>query len=137
VCAVFAVIGFGLALPYLLLTLAPSLIRRLPAPGAWLGRLREGLGFLAGASTLWLLYALSRQVSSEGLAFIELALLGMGLLAWLRARQGTRAAARAVFAAGLLACAVSALWLADRNRLQPRPPLTRSNPIANLNNTGD
>jgi DsbC/DsbD-like thiol-disulfide interchange protein len=136
VCAVFAVIGFGLALPYLLLTLAPGLLRRLPAPGAWLERLREGLGFLAGASTLWLLYALSRQVSAEGLAFIELALLGMGLLAWLRSRPGSRAAARLVFAVGVLACAATALWLADHNRLEPRSPLTRSNPIANLNSTG-
>lgn len=136
-CAVFAIIGFGLALPYLLLTLVPSAVRLLPAPGAWLGRLREGLGFLAGASTLWLFYALSRQVSSEGLAFIELAVIGMGLLAWLRSRQGTRAAARALFALGVLACAVTALWLADQNRLAPRPWPARSNPpIATLDNSG-
>jgi thiol:disulfide interchange protein len=124
VCAVFAVVGFGLALPYLLLALAPAAARRLPVPGtepgAWLPRLREGLGFLAGGSTLWLLYALSRRVSPEGLAGIELALLGMSLLAWLRARQGTRPAARLVFVLGLAACAAGALWLADQNRLTPR-----------------
>ncbi len=124
VCAVFAVVGFGLALPYLLLALIPA-AHRLPvpgtAPGAWLPRLREGLGFLAGGSTLWLLYALSSRVSPEGLAGIELALLGMSLLAWLRAREGTRPAARLVFVLGLAACAAGALWLADQNRLTPRP----------------
>ncbi|MFL6262618.1 MAG: protein-disulfide reductase DsbD domain-containing protein [Thermoanaerobaculia bacterium] len=120
VAALFAVIGFGLAFPYLLILLAPALARRVPAPGAWLPRLREGLGFLAGGSALWLLYALSRRVSPEGLAWIELVLLGMGLLAWLRARQGTRAAARFILALGLAAGAAGALWLADHNRLTPR-----------------
>jgi DsbC/DsbD-like thiol-disulfide interchange protein len=121
VCAVFAMAGFGLALPYLFLALTPEAAGRLPVPGAWLPRLREGLGFLAGGGTLWLLYALSRRVSPEGLAWIELALLGMSLLAWLRTREGTRPAARLVFVLGLAACAAGAPWLADRNRLTPRP----------------
>ena len=60
---------------------------RCPRPAPWMPALREGLGFLAGGGTLWLLYALSRQVSPEGLAWIELALLGMALLAWLRHRR--------------------------------------------------
>jgi len=134
VAALFAVIGFGLAFPYLLILLAPALGRRVPEPGAWLPRLREGLGFLAGGGALWLLYALSRRVSPEGLAWIELALLGMGLLAWLRARQGTRRPARFVLALGLAACALGALWLADHNRLTPRPltalESTTHNPIS-------
>ncbi len=134
VCAVFAVIAFGLALPYLLLTLVPAVARAVPVPGAWLPRLREGLGFLAGGSALWLLYALSRQVSPEGLAWIELALLGMGLLAWLRAREGAHPATRFVFALALVACATGALWLAERNRLTPRPVTalesTTHNPIS-------
>ena len=130
VCAVFAVAGFGFALPYLFLILAPGAARRLPAPGPWLPRLREGLGFLAGGSALWLLYALSRQVSPEGLAGIELALLGMGLLAWLRARlaagEKTRPAARLALALGLAACVAGALWLADHNRLVPRAAARQS-----------
>lgn len=134
VTALFAVIGFGLAFPYLLILVAPALARKVPAPGVWLPRLREGLGFLAGGSALWLLYALSRRVSPEGLAWIELALLGMGLLAWLRSRQGTRRPARFVLALALAACAAGALWLADHNRLTPRPVTalesTTHNPIS-------
>ncbi|HEY0558631.1 MAG TPA: protein-disulfide reductase DsbD domain-containing protein [Thermoanaerobaculia bacterium] len=121
VCAVFAVIGFGLALPYLLLTLAPLRAR---AAAPWLPRLREGLGFLAGGSALWLLYRLSREVSPEGLATIELALLAMGLFAWLRARQGTGWPARLVLILALAACAAGALWLADHNRSIPRVAAT-------------
>jgi len=124
VAAVFAVVGFGLALPYLLLAAVPALVRALPAPGGWLPRVREGLGFLAGTGAFWVLYALSRQVSPEGIAFIELALLAMALLAWLRHREGSGRALRAILAVGLLACAAGALWLADHNRLIPRNAAT-------------
>ena len=55
-------------------------------------------------------------MSPEGLAAIELALLGMSLFAWLRARRGHPPAARLVFVLGLAACAAGALWLADHNR---------------------
>lgn len=116
VCAVYSVLGFGLALPYLLFLAVPGVVRRLPEPGAWLPRLREGLGFLAGAGTLWLLYSLSRQVSREGLAWIELSLLGLGLAAWLRAREGTGRVLRMALVLGLAACGAMALWMADLNR---------------------
>ena len=43
---------------------------------------------------------MSRQVSAEGLAWIELVLLGMALLAWLRHRQDGRRAFRFVLAWG-------------------------------------
>lgn len=146
VTAIFAVAGFGLALPYLLLAVVPALLRVFPAPGisgeagGWLPRLREGLGFLAAAGAFWVLYALSHQVSAEGIAFIELALLAMSLLAWLRHREGSGRTFRAVLAVGLLACAAGALWLADHNRLVPRArsaaslPTTPSIPTTGTNN---
>jgi suppressor for copper-sensitivity B len=118
VCIVFAVAGLGLALPYLILALVPSALRT--APGAGIPRLREGLGFLAGAGTFWTLHALSRQVSPEGLAWIELSLLAMALLAWLRAREGSGRALRLALALGIAVCAAGALWLADDNRLAVR-----------------
>ncbi len=78
---------------------------------------REALGFAALAAVLGLLYALSRQVSFEGLAWIELTLLGMSLCAWLRHKAADRRAFRLVLGLGLLTCALAAPWLADRNRL--------------------
>jgi DsbC/DsbD-like thiol-disulfide interchange protein len=130
VCAVFAVAGFGIALPYLLLAVMPG-GRRVGGPGdaepesasrVWPGRLREAFGFLALGSSLWLLFVLSRQVSPEGLAAVELALLALGLFAWLRARPGRRPAARLGLTVLIALCAAAALWLADHNRLSPRVP---------------
>jgi suppressor for copper-sensitivity B len=121
VCAIFAALGLGLALPYLLLAAVPSLALALPQPGRWVRTLREGLGFLAGASALWLLYALSHQVRPEGLAWVELTLLAMALFAWLRHRSRPRSVLKFGLAVALAAFAVAALWLADENRLSPRP----------------
>jgi DsbC/DsbD-like thiol-disulfide interchange protein len=117
----FTLLGLGLALPYLLVALLPDAVRVLPEPGTWVGMLRGALGFVAAGNALWLLYALGRQVSSTGLAAIELVLLATALLAWLRHQFGGagRLGLRIVLAVGLAACAVAAPWLADRNRLSP------------------
>lgn len=73
------------------------------------------LGFLAAAGTVGLLYLLSRQVRPEGLAAVELALLAMGLCAWLRHRSGRTLRIGLLIA--LLGCALAAPWLAERHRI--------------------
>ena len=44
VCALYSVIGFGLALPYLVLTAAPAAVRLLPAPGPLAAAPARGAG---------------------------------------------------------------------------------------------
>ena len=74
-------------------------------------------GFLAALGTLAALYLLSRSVRTEGLAAVELALLGMALFAWLRriAAGGSKLSWALWIALGL--AAASALWLAAASRL--------------------
>ncbi|HET9227090.1 MAG TPA: hypothetical protein VFR31_10510, partial [Thermoanaerobaculia bacterium] len=79
------------------------------------GLARILLGFLAAAGTVGLLYLLSRQIRPEGLAAVELALLAMGLCAWLRHRSGK--ALRIGLLVALLGCALAAPWLAERHRI--------------------
>ncbi len=80
-------------------------------PAAPRGRALEGLGFVAAAAVLGFLYLLSGLASSEGLAFVELALLGLGLAAWARSRAA-RPAVRTVWTVLMVAAAASAVWLA-------------------------
>lgn len=84
-------------------------------PAASEGYGRMLLGFVAAAATVGLLYLLSRQVRPEGLAAVELALLAMGLCAWLRRRSGRTL--RIGLLVALLGCALAAPWLAERNRI--------------------
>lgn len=87
ILAIFAAVGLGMALPYLLLAAAPGTARFLPRPGEWMNTLRGILGFLLAAAAVWLFYVLSSQVSPERVAAVELGLLALSLFLWLRHRQ--------------------------------------------------
>ncbi len=88
VLAVFTAIGFGMALPYLVLAAAPGAARLLPRPGAWMEKLKVVMGFLLAGAAIWLFYVLSGQISPERLAFVELAMLALALFVWARGRAG-------------------------------------------------
>ncbi|MEE9380845.1 MAG: protein-disulfide reductase DsbD domain-containing protein, partial [Hyphomonadaceae bacterium] len=58
VLAVFLVLGFGLALPFLVLSFAPGLQRLLPKPGPWMERLRQFFAFPMFLTAAWLVSVL-------------------------------------------------------------------------------
>jgi thiol:disulfide interchange protein DsbD len=62
VLIVFLAMGFGLALPYLVLSFVPGLSRLLPRPGRWMETLKQFFAFpmfLTAALLLWTLGAVS------------------------------------------------------------------------------
>lgn len=59
---VFACLGLGLSLPYLLIAGFPNLATRLPKPGAWMVTLRKILGLVLLGTALWLLTILIVQI---------------------------------------------------------------------------
>jgi len=54
-------IGVGMAVPYLILILTPGLLSRLPKPGGWMERIKQGLGFLLLLIAVKLLSALPSE----------------------------------------------------------------------------
>jgi thiol:disulfide interchange protein/DsbC/DsbD-like thiol-disulfide interchange protein len=64
---VFAGLGLGIALPFLLLGFIPALQRRLPRPGPWMGTLRRLLAVPMFLTALALLWVLSHQVPANAL----------------------------------------------------------------------
>ena len=74
---VFAALGFGLALPYLLLSFIPALRHILPKPGAWMETFKQFLAFPMLLSAVWLVWVLSQQSGPTGVLEI---LTGMTLL---------------------------------------------------------
>ena len=86
--AVFAGLGLGLALPFLLLAYVPALRRRLPKPGAWMGRLQKILAIPMFLTALGLAWLLGQQRGVSGMTIgLAAALLLALLLWWLGMRQ--------------------------------------------------
>ena len=87
--AVFAGLGLGLALPFLLLGFVPALRCRLPRPGAWMERFQRILSVPMFLTAFGLAWILGRQTGVDGMALGLGAtlLLGIGLW-WLGRRQG-------------------------------------------------
>jgi thiol:disulfide interchange protein DsbD len=79
---VILALGLGLALPFLLLTLAPHLIARLPRPGAWMETLKQLLAFPVYATVAWLVWVLTQQVGPAGLLAALIGFVLIGLAAW-------------------------------------------------------
>ncbi|SPE25727.1 putative ThiO:disulfide interchange protein [Burkholderiales bacterium] len=80
--AVFAMLGTGMAAPYLLLTLFPSWLQRLPRPGAWMERLKQLMAFPMFLTCVWLFWVLGQQRDMDAVAWVLVALVGLGLFAW-------------------------------------------------------
>lgn len=83
--AVFAGLGLGIALPFLLLGHVPALRRMLPRPGAWMERAQRWLSLPMGLTATALVWLLWRQAGMAGLiigmavaAGVTLALLWLG-----------------------------------------------------------
>jgi thiol:disulfide interchange protein DsbD len=118
VLAVFLAIGLGLALPFLAVAASPGWARLLPRPGAWMLKLRAGLGFALLATVVWLLWLLGRSAGgADAVVGLLATLVALGFAGWVYgALQGSpRRPLRA--AAGLALVATLALGL-NRVRLE-------------------
>jgi len=114
IVAALTAVGVGLALPYLLLVVAPGAVRLLPRPGAWMDTLRGAMGFLLAGALVWLLYVLSAQIRAEEIAFFELALLALALAVWWTQRARAQSIGRRIGWAVTLVLALAAIGLAAR-----------------------
>lgn len=81
--AVFAALGFGLAIPFLIIAFVPALRDRLPRPGFWMKRLQRFLAIPMGATAVACIWLLERQAGSGGLIVALIAIAGLtALLIW-------------------------------------------------------
>jgi thiol:disulfide interchange protein DsbD len=122
--AVMLALGFGMALPFLALSVSPALMRRMPKPGAWMERLKQGLAFPMYGTAAWLVWVLSLQ-AGDGALLAALAggiLVAFGLWLWETTKTASgrgRTIGRIAAVAALLGAAGLALWAA-----RGEPPAT-------------
>ncbi len=70
----FAMLGLGLALPFLLIGFVPALRRMLPKPGAWMDRFRRIMAIPMGLTALALIW-LTVQLGGRGFGIFALVML--------------------------------------------------------------
>ncbi len=103
--SIFAALGLGLSLPYLLLCFAPWMRGILPRPGAWMETLKQVFAFPIYASAAWLLWVLAQQTSAIGLGAALAGAILIALAAWAyqKSKMGTSGARLAALATAALA----------------------------------
>lgn len=116
----FTFMALGLALPYLVLSLNPSLVDRLPRPGPWMESFKQGMSFLLFATAGVFLWVYSAQVfdrneGQKGL-WVMLGISAIAAAAWIYGRwdlptrgRFTRLTAK-LAAVILLGSGVAAAW---------------------------
>lgn len=103
--AIFAALGFGMALPLLLLCYLPTLANRLPNPGAWMDNLKQVLAFPLYLSAIWLLWVYGRQTGVNGMASLCIGAVLIAFGCWLQGRHA------AGFWLWLRRLAIAASWI--------------------------
>ncbi|KDM93494.1 cytochrome C biogenesis protein [Photobacterium galatheae] len=81
---IFTGLGIGMALPWIVIACFPALVRLLPKPGAWMGRMKVLFGLMMLVTSFWLLTLLAAHWPI-GLLWLS-GLLGVGWLIWRSAR---------------------------------------------------
>ncbi|MCD2512708.1 protein-disulfide reductase DsbD family protein [Comamonas endophytica] len=79
---VFAALGIGMALPYVLASWLPGLVRWLPRPGAWMQTFRRAMAFPMFATVAWLVWVLGQQSGIDGAGALLALLVALSALVW-------------------------------------------------------
>ena len=76
----FTAAGVGLALPYMLVSAFPKVLKVFPKPGAWMVTLQKIMGVLLLATVVWLLWIVHEQAGNFGVGiFAAISLLSIAL----------------------------------------------------------
>jgi len=109
--AVFAVLGAGMAAPYLAASLFPALARLLPRPGPWMLRFKTLMAFPMFATVVWLLWVLGQQAGADAMAAVLGLIVAAAFGTWLLGIPArSRAGRLAGIGAALFAIAATATW---------------------------
>ena len=114
--SVFAALGFGMALPVLLLSCSPSLLNKIPKPGPWMVHLKEFLAFPLYATAVWLCWVVGNQSGVNAMAVVLLGCVMITLAIWLWDQGPIKRTLSAVSAALAIATLSSSFLTADTSK---------------------
>ena len=110
----FTAAGLGLALPYMLVSAFPKVLKVFPKPGAWMVRLQKVMGVLLLATVAWLLWLVNEQAGMSGVgmfAVVVAASIGGSIIVGKFAPPGA-AFGREIATLGGSIVVIAAVWFA-------------------------
>lgn len=119
---IFLGLGLGLALPFLLVSFFPALLRFLPKPGAWMESFKQLLAFPMYASVIWLLWVLTLQTGGSGIVLVLSGMLLIVLALWMKrlfSKPSTYRAWAAIVIGAAIVCSLQMI-----GKLEPMPNQT-------------
>jgi thiol:disulfide interchange protein/DsbC/DsbD-like thiol-disulfide interchange protein len=118
----FAALGLGISLPFLLIAYAPALRNRLPKPGPWLMTFRKVMAVPMGLTALALIWLLGRLTGPGGYWATIGAILAMFAMLWVdrHSHLKFRNAAIVRIGAVILIFGVTLRWLPSGEDIQIR-----------------
>tara|TARA_R110002126_G_scaffold3263_1_gene18371 strand:- start:69174 stop:71426 length:2253 start_codon:yes stop_codon:yes gene_type:complete len=131
--SVFAMLGAGLAFPYMLLSAVPPARKMLPRPGAWMEGFRQFLAFPMYATAIWLGLILVKQDDFVFLTPLLSALLIFSFFIWLFARQPKHTIGTVLRGILLIFCAALLVFIPLRYQPSPMPEAVSMDKHAALN----
>lgn len=86
---IFTFLALGMALPYLLLTSFPPLLRFVPKPGVWMETFKQAMGFLMLLATLWLTWVFAGETKEPATILLLASFFALSLACWVIGKWGT------------------------------------------------
>ena len=129
---IFAAIGVGMALPYLLASWVPAVARWLPRPGAWMDTFRRAMAFPMFATVVWLVWVLGQQSGIDGAATLLALLVALAAVTWALTLAGRT---RWVLAGVFIAITAALAGTSGKNILQAAA-MPAQGEMANATGTG-
>lgn len=121
---IFAMLGIGMATPYILLSSFPTLMKYLPKPGPWMETFKQAMAFPLFATAIWLIWVFGQQAGIDNLARLLFGLLSLSMGIWIihrwkavaisgKARIISRSIATLLIIGGFLFSALSSPQIID------------------------
>ncbi len=120
---IFATLGLGLALPYLVASFVPAFAQALPRPGAWMDALRRLLAFPMLVTVVWLVWVMGHQSGVDGAAALLTLLVALSAVIWALTLRGRL---RAVLTTVLVAAAGWTAWALGPYMFRIDPPVAQA-----------
>jgi thiol:disulfide interchange protein DsbD len=119
--AVFTALALGFAAPFMALAFVPRIAERLPRPGPWMERLRQGLAFPMFGAAVWLGWVLAVQTGPSGALVAAGGAVVTGFAVWALAQPGALGWRVAALASAVVLALGAARFLPDALNPAPAP----------------